>query len=113
MSMYSLSSCKLFWDAALDTKALLAWSEDTAVLAFRGTASLTNACSNLKVMTWPRFASVCSCREYTLRLQKALGMLCPHVHNSRADRLYLTACEYPNIHILGTCSLTRMRESRL
>ena len=49
MSMYSLSSCKLFWDAALDTKCLLAWSQDTAVLAFRGTASFTNACSDLKV----------------------------------------------------------------
>ena len=49
MSLYSLSSFKLFWDPALETKALLAWNGDTAVLAFRGTASLTNACSDLKV----------------------------------------------------------------
>ena len=50
MNMYSLSSFKLFWDPALQTKALLAWNQDTAVLAFRGTASLTNALSDLQVL---------------------------------------------------------------
>ena len=49
MSLYGLSSFKLFWDPALHTKALLAWNSDTAVLAFRGTASLTNAWSDLQV----------------------------------------------------------------
>lgn len=49
MSMYSLSSFKLFYDSVLQTKALLAWNRDTAVLAFRGTASLTNAWSDLQV----------------------------------------------------------------
>ena len=50
MSMYSLSSFKLFYDSVLHTKALLAWNRDTAVLAFRGTASLTNAWSDLQVL---------------------------------------------------------------
>ena len=50
MNMYSLSSFKLFWNPALQTKALLAWNQDTAVLAFRGTASLTNALSDLQVL---------------------------------------------------------------
>ena len=50
MNMYNLSQFKLFWDPALDTKALLAWNQDTAVLAFRGTASLTNAWSDLQVL---------------------------------------------------------------
>ena len=49
MSLYSLDRFKLFWDPTLETKALLAWNGETAVLAFRGTASLTNACSDLKV----------------------------------------------------------------
>ena len=49
MSLYSLSSFKLFWDPSKQTKALLAWGQDTAVLAFRGTASLTNAWSDLQV----------------------------------------------------------------
>ena len=31
-------------DPVLDTKGLLAWSQSTAVLSFRGTASLKNAC---------------------------------------------------------------------
>ena len=51
MNMYNLSQFKLFWDPALDTKALLAWNQDTAVLAFRGTASLTNAWSDLQVQS--------------------------------------------------------------
>ena len=49
MNLYGLSSFKLFWDPSLDTKALLAWNGETAVLAFRGTASLTNAWSDLQV----------------------------------------------------------------
>ena len=35
-------------DPVLDTKALLAWNRDTAVLSFRGTASVKNAFSDLK-----------------------------------------------------------------
>ena len=84
MSMYSLSSCKLFWDAALDTKALLAWNSDTAVLAFRGTASLTNACSDLKVTTRPCYAQRkgvrCNCSEvrscYALMLEARQLIVC-------------------------------------
>ena len=49
MSLYSLSGLKLFREPVQDTKALLAWNWDMAVLAFRGTASLTNACSDLQV----------------------------------------------------------------
>ena len=49
MSMYNLSNFKLFWDPALQTKALMAWNSDTVVLAFRGTVSLTNAWSDLQV----------------------------------------------------------------
>ena len=33
----------------LDTKALLAWNGEMAVLSFRGTNSLRNACSDLQV----------------------------------------------------------------
>ena len=49
MSLYGLSSFKLFWNPSTDTNATLAWNGDTTVLAFRGTASLTNACSDLQV----------------------------------------------------------------
>ena len=71
MSMYSLSSCKLFWKSAQDTKALLAWSQDTAVLAFRGTASLTNACSDLKVMPRPCHGTDCSQQGCALQSLRA------------------------------------------
>ena len=74
MRLYSLTRYKLFWggslsllagctppkqakpqccaaaaDPVLDTKALLAWNKDTVVLSFRGTASLANACSDIRV----------------------------------------------------------------
>ena len=65
MSLYGLSSFKLFWDRVLDIKALLAWNRDTAVLAFRGTVSLTNACSDLQVL------HCCQC-VYTLGLVVAV-----------------------------------------
>ena len=49
MSLYGLANFKLFWNPSTHTKALLAWNGDTAVLAFRGTVSLTNAFSDLQV----------------------------------------------------------------
>ena len=49
MNLYGMSNFKLFWNPSTDTKALLAWNGETAVLAFRGTASLTNAFSDLQV----------------------------------------------------------------
>ena len=86
MSMYGLSSCKLFWHAALDTKALLAWSQDTAVLAFRGTASLTNACSDLKVSPFTRHCMHVSClQQPALQLHllaQGMPMPCMQRHGS-------------------------------
>ncbi len=40
------------WERKLDTKALMAWSDDTLVLSFRGTASFTNVLSDLKVVAF-------------------------------------------------------------
>ena len=55
MGAFGLTELETFWDRQLDTKALLGWSADTAVLAFRGTPSITNACSDLKARPppWP------------------------------------------------------------
>ena len=60
MSLYSLTGFKPFRDPGLDTHALLAWNQDTAVLAFRGTASLTNALSDLKVIPITELTAVAS-----------------------------------------------------
>ena len=40
---------ELFYEKSLDTKVLLAWSRETVVLAFRGTASLANLVADLQV----------------------------------------------------------------
>jgi len=37
------------WERKLDTKALMAWNDDTVVLSFRGTASFRNVLSDIKV----------------------------------------------------------------
>lgn len=49
MSFYGLTSSELFWERASDTKMLMAWNRNTVVVAFRGTASINNAWSDLQV----------------------------------------------------------------
>lgn len=49
MGHFGLTDLETFWDRQLDTKALLGWNAQTVVLAFRGTASMRNACSDMKV----------------------------------------------------------------
>lgn len=49
MALYNLENFELMWERKLDTKALMAWNEDTVVLAFRGTASFRNVLADIKV----------------------------------------------------------------
>ena len=49
MDAWGLTDVQSFWDRSRDTRALLGWSSSTVVLAFRGTASLKNALSDIKV----------------------------------------------------------------
>ncbi len=43
----SLQTVQL-WERKLDTKALMAWNDDTLVLSFRGTASFANVLADVK-----------------------------------------------------------------
>ena len=54
MSLYGLRKFELLWERKLDSKALIAWNDDTVVLAFRGTASLANLWADLQVTPWLR-----------------------------------------------------------
>ena len=56
MEMYGLTDSELFCELKRDTRCLMGWSDTTIVLAFRGTASMTNALSDLQVL----LASLCS-----------------------------------------------------
>ncbi|KAK9804066.1 hypothetical protein WJX73_001449 [Symbiochloris irregularis] len=49
MLQYGLTHIEDFWSEQLDTKVLVAWQRNLVLLAFRGTASLANAKSDLKV----------------------------------------------------------------
>jgi len=49
MGLYRLTDSELFWELQLDTRCLMGWSENVIVVAFRGTASMTNAWSDLQV----------------------------------------------------------------
>ena len=49
LGLYGLTDSELFWELQLDTRCLMGWSNDTIVVAFRGTASMTNAWSDLQV----------------------------------------------------------------
>ena len=50
MQLYGLKHLRIVREDKLDTKCLLAWSDDTLVLSFRGTASTRNAISDLQVV---------------------------------------------------------------
>ena len=50
MEAYGLTDSELFCELKRDTRCLMGWSNSTIVLAFRGTASMTNALSDLQVL---------------------------------------------------------------
>ena len=47
--LLGLEAHELIWEHSLDTKALLGWGAGGITIAFRGTASLRNALSDLQV----------------------------------------------------------------
>ncbi len=49
MQLYNLFHSELVWELKLDTRCLMGWSQNVIVLSFRGTASMTNAWSDLQV----------------------------------------------------------------
>ena len=49
MQMFDLKHSELFWEKARDTKLLMAWNNDRIVIAFRGTASMSNVLSDVQV----------------------------------------------------------------
>ena len=49
LGLYHLTDSELFWELQLDTRCLVGWSQSTIVVAFRGTASMKNALSDLQV----------------------------------------------------------------
>ena len=56
MRMYDLEHLQHFWEPVRDSRVALAWNPTTVVLSFRGTASLKNAETDIKVC--PRHAGV-------------------------------------------------------
>ena len=48
MRMYDLEHLQHFWEPVRDSRVALAWNRTTVVLAFRGTASLKNAETDIK-----------------------------------------------------------------
>ena len=49
LGLYDLADSELFWELQRDTRCLMGWSDDKIVVAFRGTASMTNAWSDVQV----------------------------------------------------------------
>ena len=49
MRLSGMTDVQTFWDPVLDTKCILAWNQSMMILSFRGTASVRNALSDLKV----------------------------------------------------------------
>lgn len=49
LAMWQLDHFDMVWEKSLDTKAIVGWNHNTVVLAFRGTASMTNVMADLQV----------------------------------------------------------------
>ena len=52
MHLWDMDVAELLWVSKTDTIALLAYSHDKAVLAFKGTSSVANCKTNLNVRWW-------------------------------------------------------------
>ena len=64
MDMYDLTGSELFCEVRRDTRCLMGWSDSTIVLAFRGTASMTNALSDLQVSHLTKSRAKCSALSF-------------------------------------------------
>ena len=53
LEMYDLQNAQIYSEVATDTHCLLAWSADTILLAFRGTATKVNILADLQVRSSP------------------------------------------------------------
>ena len=105
-------------DPVLDTKALLAWNRHTALLCFRGTASLTNALSDLKVgqaqMAWTVALQHGCLHQHRLRTVKqgcswctaAAGAFCTTRGAASSCRRRRRCCCSPAAP--GVCSCARL-----
>ena len=49
LASYHLTESELIWELKLDTRCLMGWNNNAVVVAFRGTASMTNAWPDLQV----------------------------------------------------------------
>ncbi len=74
MGLYGLEHSELFWEKALDTKLLLAWSDKTIVMAFRGTASMANALADVQARALPLFRAAISCNSWYSRAAMRAAM---------------------------------------
>ena len=54
----SLTLTEVLWEKTTDTKLLLGWNATTIVLAFRGTASMSNVVADLQVAALYKTASL-------------------------------------------------------
>lgn len=47
--LFGLENFELLWEKGCDTKAVIGWSQNTVVISFRGSASFSNAITDLKI----------------------------------------------------------------
>lgn len=55
LKVYGLTKHELFWETKLDTRCLIGWNGCTMVIAFRGTASMKNAMTDIQVRAYLQY----------------------------------------------------------
>lgn len=115
--------CLQLWERRLDTKALMAWNQDTVVLSFRGTASFRNVLADLKVMqSWASASmqhlgsghQVLTCSrcaqvfpapsmQHRCMVKRRLGMRCIPPHAASGGRQHDHLCTRSSFYSHLTC----------
>ncbi len=72
MQLYNLEHLELVRDPLTSTKCLVAWGQDTVLVAFRGTANKQNAIHDLKVGSPLGISRPCSALHLVLVTKKGM-----------------------------------------
>ena len=115
LQLYGMSDIETFWDPKLDTRAVMGWSRDMVVLSFRGTSSVRNALSDLRVSWQGRSGEQClgvlPCHDIALKISQHCEL---HRMRGCLSICRATDASCRNLHKLGPaiiCAIASMKPS--
>lgn len=99
LGLFGLDKYELMWEKAHDTKVLLAWGNNTVLVSFRGSASLTNALADVQVLLCS-LPQHCPCSCPSIAYSSASALLLQLLYGN-----YEPCAKLPLAAFRGSCSL--------